>query len=283
MSPSQTSNQNKSYDGYKNTAIVVLTVICIILIVWLFVRKGGGTKIVTIQNPTASSSVPANIQVVTKEVTSEDDSYTTDLQEPTVSGLSTPAVTQYVNQQIASTLDGLVEDFKSQTSDIKILSSSEKHSITVDLAAYNDVAGKVLTFQFENSTYFSGAAHPLTVPATLNLDAVTGINLTLDSVFASSTNYLVPISNYVKQNLQQKLVTAAGVTADQADGIYFPQGADPTPDNYESFIVTDKGINFLFGQYQVAPYESGEQQVLVPYSFLKPYLNPLSPVASLAH
>jgi hypothetical protein len=54
------------------------------------------------------------------------------------------------------------------------------------------------------------------------------------------------------------------------DGFFFGS-------NLQNFVITDLGIKFIFGQYQVAPYAVGMPEVLLTYdelkSFIKDYYN----------
>lgn len=49
------------------------------------------------------------------------------------------------------------------------------------------------------------------------------------------------------------------------DGFFFGS-------NLQNFVITDLGIKFIFGQYQVAPYAVGMPEVLLTYDELKSYL-----------
>lgn len=49
------------------------------------------------------------------------------------------------------------------------------------------------------------------------------------------------------------------------DGFFFGS-------NLQNFVITDLGIKFIFGQYQVAPYAVGMPEVLMTYDELKSYL-----------
>ncbi|MFA7285227.1 MAG: RsiV family protein [Candidatus Paceibacterota bacterium] len=42
--------------------------------------------------------------------------------------------------------------------------------------------------------------------------------------------------------------------------------------NLKEFYITDEGIIFIYGQYQVAPYSSGITEILVSYEEIGPYL-----------
>ena len=47
------------------------------------------------------------------------------------------------------------------------------------------------------------------------------------------------------------------------------EGTNPTSENFSHFVFTSQGILIFFEYYQVAPYSSGEFQVLIPYEQIK--------------
>ena len=47
------------------------------------------------------------------------------------------------------------------------------------------------------------------------------------------------------------------------------EGTKPTLENFSHFVFTSQGILIFFEHYQVAPYSSGEFQVLIPYEKIK--------------
>ena len=59
-------------------------------------------------------------------------------------------------------------------------------------------------------------------------------------------------------------------------------GAAPLAKNYQSWILTKKGLGITFDAYQVGPYAAGPQFVMVPYAALKDVVNPEGPIAQLA-
>lgn len=100
----------------------------------------------------------------------------------------------------------------------------------------------------------TGGAHPNTTAVGVNVDPKTGKELTLDDVLAQTG---MPLEQIAAQSLAQ-LKTKLG-----ADMI-FPQGADPRPENYSTFLVGPNAVTFVFQNYQVAPYSSGMQEVSFP-------------------
>lgn len=65
-------------------------------------------------------------------------------------------------------------------------------------------------------------------------------------------------------------------SAQDVSRIFEPSGAAPTLDNYGVFYVHADRIEWVFGQYQVAPYVFGEIKISIPMSQLAPYLAPRS-------
>jgi hypothetical protein len=49
-------------------------------------------------------------------------------------------------------------------------------------------------------------------------------------------------------------------------------------DELEQFVVTPSGLSFLFDPYAVGPYAAGSFTVKVPFTELRPYLNPNGPL-----
>ena len=48
-------------------------------------------------------------------------------------------------------------------------------------------------------------------------------------------------------------------------------GADPRMENYRVFYIHGDRIEWVFGQYQVAPYVFGEIKISIPMNTLRPY------------
>lgn len=130
----------------------------------------------------------------------------------------------------------------------------------------------VYSFVYYISSYEYGAAHPNSVVMGYNFDIRTGRAVTLDTLFASTTDAraesraLKALSSFCINALEDKLGKSETVTI----------GAAPIADNFSAFVLTDDGIRVLFSPYQVADYSAGAQEVLVPYEVLRPFANPAS-------
>jgi len=98
---------------------------------------------------------------------------------------------------------------------------------------------------------YTGGAHPNTLIDGVNVNRATGRELTLDDALSMTGLTLQQISGGAKQQLQAKL----------ADAFQFQDGADPTAENYRTFLVSADKVTFVFQDYQVAAYVYGPQKV----------------------
>jgi hypothetical protein len=104
--------------------------------------------------------------------------------------------------------------------------------------------------------------------------------LKLGDLFKSDAKYLPAISAYCISDLskQAKAKGPDGMLDDNS----IKNGAAPTTKNYQSWIITKRGLGINFDAYQVGPYAAGPQYVLVPYSALKDLINPDGPVGQFS-
>jgi hypothetical protein len=118
----------------------------------------------------------------------------------------------------------------------------------------------IISINFKISWYMSGAAHPNSFSSVLNYDLLTGTSLVLSDLFVSGSDYLGDISAYCIQDLNDRGL------------LMFPEGANPTVENYKSWNITQSGLRITFDPYQVGPYAMGTQVVNVPYAELSSIL-----------
>jgi len=118
---------------------------------------------------------------------------------------------------------------------------------------------------------YTGGAHPNTLTESFNYDLNRNAPVNLADLFAPNSNYLQVISDYAIKELKKL------ETADNAD-----EGAGPKLENFHSWNITFAGLRITFDRYQVGAYAAGEHEVVVPYSVLKPIINPDGILAQFA-
>ncbi|MDX6403066.1 MAG: hypothetical protein QOH70_521 [Blastocatellia bacterium] len=137
----------------------------------------------------------------------------------------------------------------------------------------------LISVEFTEASYESGAAHGNSNTTVVNYDVKNGKKLALADLFNPKSNFISVISAYCIKDLR-------GQASKDKDGMLdedmMKSGASPQADNYRAWAITKKGLWITFDPYQVAAYAAGPQHVLVPYSALKDILKPDGPVAAFA-
>ncbi len=131
------------------------------------------------------------------------------------------------------------------------------------------VIGQALDYwsiKYEIDAYFDGAAHPGHTSITINYDLDRDRPLTLDELFLPGSNYLQVIADYCKAELTKRDIAFEGFSA----------GAEPLPENYTRWNMSNEGLVITFDEYQVAPYAAGPQVVVLPFSALQSVSDPNS-------
>jgi hypothetical protein len=219
------------------------------------------------------------------------DQYDIEYFVPKVSGSISPLVAAKINTFLLDEISQMVGYFKE---DHRGVSVDQKDALSVSLAKQFVTKQRYLNVELVEYSYLAGSAHPLTYTHTYVFDIQTGEKVGLQDIFDSNQVYLQNISDLVREKLTaqislQSLGRGDEVTSttteeslkDMLDGIdtekileatFFEEGILPREENYKEFNVTEEGIEFVFGQYQVAPYVFGEQRVTLLYSEIETIL-----------
>jgi hypothetical protein len=114
---------------------------------------------------------------------------------------------------------------------------------------------------------FTGGAHGSTVKQTKLLDIAASKEIRLNDMFVKGTDVPKRLSEICIPYLIKKI----GANADVK---WIKEGAGPKDSNYTKFMLTPKYLVVFFGQYQVAPYYLGIQEVRIPLKDLFDILRP---------
>ena len=111
---------------------------------------------------------------------------------------------------------------------------------------------------------WGGGAHPNHSSASLNIDPVSGTELTLMQILGDSSR----LSEGIRKELEKNY---PGVM-EEVDSFYFPdENDDPDQfvnklkENTYTFAVTDKGLSIFFSPYEIASYATGDLEVTLSY------------------
>ena len=151
----------------------------------------------------------------------------------------------------------------------------EFHNLSHKVVFASDAVVSVI---FYAEGYSWGAAHGYHYPVTLNFDLKAGRELRLARLFKPGSDYLRGIAKLCAEDLVRQ--REAGHI--HGGGYSRPEDLKPTADNFKSWVVTPGGLVFIFEEYRVAPYASGEPKVLVPFDGLKDIIDPRGALADAA-
>lgn len=103
-----------------------------------------------------------------------------------------------------------------------------------------------------------------------NYDLKAGRELELAELFRPGSKFLKVIADYSVEELLRRGVGCGGGTDEHS----LRKGATPEARNYANWNLTAAGIEFTYGEYQIAPGCAGLISVVVPYEHLKDILKP---------
>lgn len=111
--------------------------------------------------------------------------------------------------------------------------------------------------------YPGGGAHGYQNLVTFNYDVANKKIIKLADLFPGNPDYLKKVSEYSKTQLINKF----SQDVEDKEGLagikeMIQMGTEPNEENFKNFTISQNNIlTIYFGQYQVAPYASGEQKV----------------------
>lgn len=113
-----------------------------------------------------------------------------------------------------------------------------------------------ISIRFEKYFYGRGAAHGFRVITGFNYDLKNDRPIKLADLFEKDADYLKQVSDYCIADLNRRL---GPDTKNTAEG-----GAGPLEENLKEFGLSKKHLIVYFGDYQVACYAAGTQEVKIP-------------------
>jgi hypothetical protein len=264
------------------TLILIIVVLGIIIFIITAPLQNAEVPIVK-TTPTTEHSYTSIDHVFNKDDT-ETTTTSIHITKPVITGLSNEVVRKTINNQIDSAFSEIKKSFLSETSGVDTFSDETKHQLTVTGSAPYVSTDKIFYIDVEIYSYYSGAAHPLTQRIVLNFVKETGQLIRLEDILKkdskgdSFTNALSLISSIAKPKIIEQLTIMIKDNKGEGSGAdaFEESGTDPKMENYSVFYIHKDRVDWVFGQYQVAPYVFGEIKISVPLSEFEQYLAPRS-------
>lgn len=219
------------------------------------------------------------MRVVTKEIKEESkkQKYSIKVEYPELTGASNPNADKF-NQEVKNLIAKETKGFKEGVSEESAEDAPADTETGSDIQIGYDVTlatNDLISVIFDVSAYSQGAAHPNSYAQVINYDLKSGRTLKLVDLFKPNSDYLSAISRFVIIDLKKQ-------SGQDADNDWIEKGAGPDTDNYLNWNISRKGLAITFDPYQVGSYAEGPKHVIVPYSTLKEFSKPDSPISSLS-
>jgi biopolymer transport protein ExbD len=240
---------------------IIITFVTVVLIIFAFFKYTSthktSTEVVNDEQGNVVSDIWPSTETRVVTIDKKEKYYKLDISYPEVRDAN-------ISKDIKSFVDDQIAQFESDTAwaiDPSI-APSEASALMLDISYTKSKSQKVETYIFSVGTY-TGGAHGMQFTKTFSY-ASTGKKIVLSDLFTDEVKALKAVSEYVKKDLYKKEYADQGMISD---------GTAPREENYQSFIVTDEGITFIFDPYQVAAYAYGTQKVSVPVEVFKSFAN----------
>lgn len=172
----------------------------------------------------------------------------------------------FAMERLDSVIDTEIQSFMMMFVEADIVPSWSGWGLSM---VYSEVrySETIFTVIFDEYLY-TGGAHgtPITYAMTFDTEAET--ELTLDDVFTDVDAGLALVAPFAVAQVNELL-------GEYADSDWIATGTAPDDENnYATWALSEEGIIFYFGAYQVAPYAAGTQMVIIPFTDLLDVLEP---------
>jgi len=172
----------------------------------------------------------------------------------------------FVMERLDSVIDTEIQDFMTMFVESGLAPSWAGWGLSM---VYSEVrhSETIFTVIFDEYLY-TGGAHGIPLTYAFTFDTETETELTLDDVFIDVEAGLAVVAPLAVDQVTELL-------GEFADADWIETGTATDVDtNYATWALSDEGIIFYFGAYQVAPYAAGTQTVIIPFTDLLDVLEP---------
>jgi len=238
---------------------IISTIVAVIVIGWVvFTHYNPNTPVKTDPGATpVATDLWQSVEIDSKTISDSNQYYTIDVTYPVTKDVA-------INDKFKAFAQDQIAQFKDDTAWVTdpAIESSSKGSLSLMISYSEERSAIAQNYIFTIATY-TGGAHGLQATHTFAFDE-RGAPITFQDLFSNPDVGLKAVATFVQKELTEKKIS---------DAQWIKDGAMAIPENYQTFVVGDTGVTFIFDPYQVAPYAAGLQSILVPYSVFKSSLN----------
>lgn len=210
----------------------------------------------------ALSEVPvinSIVRVVTfGKYVEKDDGYELSVTTPKIEGLVNEELQNKLNSEFKAQAEEVRELFEKDAADLKKEFGDETVHMGIefdyDVKTDNDniLALDVYTF------YASGSSTSIHKYYTINKH--TGELYTLKGMFKDGTDYVTPISDYIRSEMERKNA--------EESGLFFLEDFDKIAENQNFYINNDGDMVICFGKYEIAAGAQGTPEFVIPNNLI---------------
>lgn len=166
-----------------------------------------------------------------------------------------------LDEKIKEMLSTYIEEFKESLGDAEV-QKNIYYTLYINYDTYS--YKEYISYLFYVETY-TGGAHPNHEIQTINYDTLNHSFIDIDTLVKKDAGLLNRLARLSKEEIlkDQKFI------ANEYVAQMFEEGTKPTKENYQNFVLTEKGMRVFFNYYQIAPYYFGITEILLPYDALK--------------
>lgn len=207
----------------------------------------------------AEAIQPGTVKVVSKDMKSTSELFDINIRVPQLQGLKDRNVEKRINDNIMEDAQEIKEDLEEDARD--------------DFEEYRNKGGKFRPYSIKGDyevkynkenvlslymTYleYTGGAHPITEPESLNLNIRTGKKLKLKDFFKPNQDY--------KKIIEREIMTQINQNKEKFYDDALKKIKNEIDENDLDFYVEDGKLVIYFEEYEIAPHSSGIPKFKIP-------------------
>jgi hypothetical protein len=234
-------------------------------IIYLTPPPGPVTPLPSGVTPAPSIALPTPIiDSVILSSNAPDNRWAVTFKKPVVSGISDAAMTK-INDAIAAKVNDLIGAFTKQ--DLPAVASGDTQStLEGDFSIALDTP-RLISLRFTVLTYVTGAAHPEGQPSSINLVVADGSTINLTDLLTDQAAALTSFAGQAHSALEATLGTDLNWSGTAKSLTFFDK----------AWVMTIDGLEFTWGQGELASEAAGMPTATLPWAGIKPLIKPASP------
>ena len=160
---------------------------------------------------------------------------------------------ELLNTKINNKIEHIINDFKNNINNVKE-QLNQFYTLNVNYEKYSYKHFKSYVFHIDT---YTGGAHPNHTIWTITYDTSLNKIIDINTLIQIKPNILNIFSKISRNKLlyNEKII----------DTNMMLEGITPKIENFSNFAFSKNGIILFFEYYQVAPYSSGEFNIIIPY------------------